>query len=76
MKWKFAKSYEPFYFQARQSLNIPIPTPASDRGGPVACIDGPVGHPIGYPVGAPGRGGHGFIGRFSSKCAKIAINSI
>ena len=33
------------HFRARKSLsliNIPIPTPASDKGGPVACIGGPV----------------------------------
>ena len=24
------------------SLNIPTPTPAADRGGPVACLGGPV----------------------------------
>ena len=44
MKGKFGKSYQLFYFQVRESpapLNIPIPTPASDRGGPVACIGGP-----------------------------------
>ena len=33
-----------FYFQARESpapLNIPLPTPAPDWGGPVACLSGP-----------------------------------
>ena len=32
-----------FYFQVRESpttLNIPTPTPAPDRGGPVACLGG------------------------------------
>ena len=44
MKLKSGESYQPFYFQVRESptpLNIPIPTPASDQGGPVACIGGP-----------------------------------
>ena len=27
-------------------LNIPIPTPASDRGGPVAWVRGPVSNPV------------------------------
>ena len=34
-----------FYFQVRESpasLNIPIPTPAPDWGGPVACLGGPI----------------------------------
>ena len=49
MKWKCGKSYKLFYFQVRESpapLNIPTPTPAPDRGGPVACLSGPVNHMI------------------------------
>ena len=47
------KTQETFfcYFQARQSqtpLNIRTPTPAPDRGGPVACIGGPVWIRIAY----------------------------
>ena len=45
MKWKLGKSYNLFYFQVRESpapLNIPTLTPAPDRGGPVACLGGPV----------------------------------
>ena len=45
MKWKFGTSYQLFHFQMRDSpapLNIPIPTPASDRGDPVACIGSPI----------------------------------
>ena len=43
MKWKFGKSGKLFYFQIRESpapLNIPTPSPAPDRGGPVACLSG------------------------------------
>ena len=39
MKRKCGKSNQLFYFQVRESpapLTIPIPTPASDWGGPVA----------------------------------------
>ena len=45
MRWQFGKSYKLFYFQVRGSpvpLNIPTPTPAPDRGGPIACLSGPV----------------------------------
>ena len=41
------------YFQVRESpaaFNIPTPTPAPDRGGPIACLSGPV-------ASAPGRAG-------------------
>ena len=34
-----------FYFQVMESttpLNIPVPTPAPDRGGHVACLSGPI----------------------------------
>ena len=34
-----------FHFQVRESpapINIPAPTPATDRAGPVACLSGPV----------------------------------
>ena len=54
-KWKVGKYkngnecpwtiFKTFCFQVRESptlLNIPTPTPASDRGGPVACLGGPV----------------------------------
>ena len=44
MKWEFGKSYKLFYFQVKESpapLNIPTPTPAPDRGGPVARLGGP-----------------------------------
>ena len=37
--------FDPFYFQARESpapLNTPTPTRAPDRGGPIACLSGPV----------------------------------
>ena len=47
MKLKFDKSYKLFYFQVRESpapLNVPRPTPAPDRGGPVACPSGPVAY--------------------------------
>ena len=43
------------YFQMKESpapLNIPTPTPASDRGGPVACVGGP-----GSRVGSSRRAG-------------------
>ena len=39
------KSWESNEHQAREPpapLNIPTPTPAPDRGGPVACLGGPV----------------------------------
>ena len=45
MKRKCGKSSQLSYVQVGEYLspiNIPIPTPASDRGGPVACIGGPV----------------------------------
>ena len=45
MKRKCGKMNQLFYFQVRESpapLKIPIPTSASYRGGPVACIAGPV----------------------------------
>ena len=45
MKWKFGKSYKLFYFQVTESpapLNVPTPTLAPDRGGPIACVGGPV----------------------------------
>ena len=45
MKWKFGKSFKLFYFQMRESpapFDIPTPTPAPDRGGLAACLDGPV----------------------------------
>ena len=37
--------WQVLYFQVRESpapLNMPIPTPAPDRGGPVAWVGGPV----------------------------------
>ena len=40
-------------------LNIPIPTPAPDWGGPVDCIDGPTGFryvgPSASPESLPGK---------------------
>ena len=38
--------FQTFYFQVMESpapLNIPTPTPAPDRVGPVACLSGPLG---------------------------------
>ena len=43
MKWELGESYQLFYFQVRESpatLNIPIPTPAPDRGGTTQLICG------------------------------------
>ena len=40
---EFCKLYKLFNFQVREStaaLNITTPTPASDRGGPIACLFG------------------------------------
>ena len=34
--------------------NIPIPTPASVRGCPVACIGGPVAHTVCFTKTIPG----------------------
>ena len=45
MRWNFGTSYKLSNFQERESpapLNIPTPTRAPDRGGPVACLGGPV----------------------------------
>ena len=42
--WKLSNVFET-YFQTRESpapLNIPTPTPAPDRGGPIPCLSGPV----------------------------------
>ena len=43
--WHVLFFFNFLHFRARESpspLNIPIPTPASDHGGPVACICGPI----------------------------------
>ena len=46
MAWEFGKSYKLFYFQAGAGIpSTPQHTDshsAPDRGGPVACLGGPV----------------------------------